>query len=134
MSFDIFLGCFLNGKPSSFPKDTVEKAFGRFAAERRQHCWVLRFPNGGRSYLYLDDDDNQIEDFNVNRPAGSPELWRGIWDILRQTSSVLYWPGGGCIVGHASVTAHLPLDMIKALGTPAVATDPQFIPDFIERD
>ncbi len=132
MSFDLFLGCFQNGKPSTFPQNIVEKALGQYVAERRDGCWVLSFPNGGRSYLYI-DDDSEIGDCNVNRPAASPELWQGLLDILRQTSTVLYWPGGGCAVGNASVIAQLPPDMIKSLSTPIVAADTQTILDMIKR-
>jgi hypothetical protein len=132
MSFDIFLGCFQNGKSLKFPQDIVEKALGQYVAERRKNCWVLSFPDGGRSFLYI-DDDNQVGDFSVNRPAASLELWQGLLDILRQTSTVLYWPGGGCVVGNAAVIPHLPPDMIKSLGTPIVATDTQTILDMIKR-
>lgn len=132
MSFDIYLGCFQNGKSSTFPQDIVEKALGQYAAERRDGCWVLRFSDGGQSFLYI-DDDSKVGDFSVNRPVASPELWQGLLDILRQTSAVLYWPGGGCVVGNASVISQLPPDMIKSLGTPIVAANTQTILDMIKR-
>jgi len=38
---------------------------------------------------------------------------------------VLYWPGGGAIVGSLDMVQHMPADMVEALGVPWVSTDPE---------
>jgi len=59
----------------------------------------------------------------VSRPTVSPELWKGLAEILKRTTSVLYWSGTPCVVADASVIPHLPPDMIESLGDPVVTTD-----------
>lgn len=133
MSFDLFLSCFRNAEATTIPRQILDSAFGRFADRSDPGCWVLSFPDGDSAELFL-DEDNEIDNFMVTDPPGSPEFWEGLYAILRQTPSVLYWPGeeeGDCaVVADASVIAELPADMIETIGTPAVITNPQ---EIIER-
>lgn len=91
------------------------------------------FPNGGRSFLYLDDDRQEADFFSVNRPADSPELWSGLLEILRETRGMLFWPGGGAVVAHQSDIAHLPPSMIDIFGTPTVVSSGRQIEERIEK-
>jgi hypothetical protein len=101
----------------------VEEIFGPYTTSNKDDsCWVLRFRDGGVSELNVDAGPD-IDGFMVSRPPNSPELWRGIIEILKRTTSVLYWPGTPCVVADASVIPHLPPDMIESLGEPVVTTD-----------
>jgi hypothetical protein len=127
MSFDLFVNSFQHGKPAPFSIDILEKAFGRFADRSEEGCWRLTFPDGGETVLFLEDGD-EISDFNVNGPTGSLELWQGLFDILKQTPSVLYWPGDGAVVVQADAVAHLPADMVPVISPITVVGEPAAIP------
>jgi hypothetical protein len=100
---------------------------------REHHCWGLSFPDGGKSFLYLKDEQKEIEHICVNRPTDSPELWTGLLEILRETGAVLYWPGGGAVVAAEAHIAHLPQDMIDIFGTPTVVSRGREIEDCIAK-
>lgn len=95
MSFDMFLCTFRDGEPAPFSLTVLDRFLGPFIEFRSNHCWSLSFPNGGGSFLYLKDDQKEIDNFCINRPADSPELWIGLLEILRETGGMLCWPGGG---------------------------------------
>lgn len=69
----------------------------------------------------------------VNRPGDQIGFWRDLIRFPQQTNTALYWPGTSKIViGHPGVVPHLPPDMVKTLGTPVVASDPEEIVQWIE--
>jgi hypothetical protein len=132
MSFDIFLQCFRNGKQYGFPFALVERGFGPYKHIRNDHCWILAYPDGGHCELFVDTTKEHIEDFMVSRPPASPEFWGTILELLQQTSSCLYWPGGGPAIAYASVRNHLPPDMIESLGEPTIVSSPEQIVEAIK--
>ncbi|HEX9490889.1 MAG TPA: hypothetical protein VF930_11420 [Stellaceae bacterium] len=122
-----------DGEPAPFSLAVLDKFLGQFIEFRSHHCWSLSFPNGGTSFLYLKDDQNEIDHACVNRPADSPELWIGLLDILRETGGMLCWPGGGAVVADEAHIAHLPPEMIKILGRPTVVGSGREIEECIEK-
>jgi hypothetical protein len=125
VSFDVIFSAFRNGEFAPFPLTVLERVWGRFVERREPKCWILKFPDGGWSDLYLDPTD-EISDFGINRPAGSPELWQGLFDILRETSGVAYW-GSGAVVADEGVIAHLPAGMAEIISPITVVTEPKAI-------
>jgi hypothetical protein len=71
MSFDIFLESFQDGEPYSFRRAIVEKAFDANVVKKEPRFMELRYPDGGRGFLYV-DDGAEIPGFSVNRPPISP--------------------------------------------------------------
>ena len=132
MSFDIFVIRSENGKVAPIPLEVIEQAFGPFIKYREPAGWELSFPDGGRSFVYIKEDDGK-HGFNVNRPASSPELWTALLDILRVPGTVLFWPGGGAVVGDNSLILHLMPAIAEIFGTPIVARDGAEIVKLIER-
>lgn len=132
MSFDMFMIRAENGKDAPIPLDVIEQAFGPFIKYRNLAGWELSFPDGGRTFVYLKEDDGEHH-FNVNRPAMSPELWTALLEILRQTGTVLFWPGGGAVVGDDSSIPHLLPEIAEIFGTPIVVRDGAEIIQLIER-
>jgi len=132
MSFDIFVIRSENGKVAPIPLEIIEQAFGPFIKYREPAGWELSFPDGGRSFVYIKEDDGK-HGFNVNRPASSPELWTALLDILRVPGTVLFWPGGGAVVGDNSSILHLMPAIAEIFGTPIVARDGAEIVKLIER-
>jgi hypothetical protein len=65
-----------------------------------------------------------MDSFMVSRPAIHPEFWKGLFDLMKATSSCVYWSGGGCVITDPVVRAHLHSEMIKALGEPKLVTAP----------
>lgn len=96
MSFDVWVTAFRDGKVTTFPRASVEDAFGPFATRTKPERWDLSFPDGGGGVLRM-DDDQLITGFGVNRPPGSPLFWQAMLDVLKSAPTVLYWPGGGCV-------------------------------------
>src|SRR6185437_7095935 len=109
----MFLCNFRGAERSPFSLAVINKFLGPFIEYRSATCWTLSFPNGGKSFLYFDDDRTEIDNFCVNRSADSPELWTGLLEILRETGGMLCWPGGGVVVAEESHIAHLPPDIIE---------------------
>jgi len=127
MSFDLFFQTFQSGVPAPFSTALIEKGFGPYASERSPGRWVLRYPNGGFCELYVDAEQETETSFMVARPPDSPEFWRTLLDLLQQTPSCLYWPGGGPLIANPMVRNHLPPDMIESLGEPIVVSAPEQI-------
>lgn len=130
MSFDMFLFCVQDGEPSTFPLALVEEAFGLYAKSRNENGWQLHFPDGGVCDLYFDPTP-QTDGFMVSRPSGNPELWKGLIEILKRTTSVLLWPGGPPVIADVSVIPHIPRGMIESLGEPVITTDSDKIRELI---
>lgn len=132
MSFDIFVIRVENGHEAPIPRAILERAFGPFIEFREPAGWGLLFPDGGRPFLYIREGSTNHH-FSINRPTSSPELWTALFEILRQTGSVLYWPGGGSVVADEAVIPHLTPDIIKSLEPVMTARSPSEIADYIER-
>jgi len=133
MSFDIFVIRAENGRDAPIPLAVIEHAFGPFIKYREPAGWELSFPDDGRSFVYMKEDSDDDHHFNVNRPASSPELWTAPLEILRQTGTVLFWPGGGAMVADESSIPHLLPEIAEILGAPIVVRDGVEIVECIKR-
>lgn len=133
MSFDLFLQNFERGEAATFPRAIVESAFKGYLKEVDPEFFVLNFPDGGSSELFTDSDP-AISGFTIARPAGSPELWRGLLEILKATGAVLFWPEGGAVVADESAIRNLPDSLIEVVGTPTVVREPEEIPRLISEE
>ncbi len=131
MSFDIWLGNFKNGVAAPFSRSIAEQAFTRFIERREPLGWILRFPDGGRADVSI-ADTTTIEGLSVSRPPASPDFWDGILYILQRTTSVLFWPGTGCVVASEAVIPDLPKKLVEKIGTPTIVTRSKQIPEVIE--
>lgn len=134
MSFDLFLQNFRHGDSATFPRAVVESAFKGYIKEIDPEFSILNFPDGGSSELYTEDGAENgaaISGFMIARPAGSPELWVGLLDILKRTGAVLFWPDGGAVVADESVIPNLPESVIEVVGVPTVVHEPEEIPRLI---
>ena len=134
MSFDIYSRCFRNGVSFDYPFALIEQGFGPYTEIREPGWWALKYPDGGRCELYVEDEDGVVHGgFMVARPPDSPAFWKANHDIMTETQGVLFWAGDGYVVPDASVIPHLPPSMIETLGIPTVTTDVEVIFECIER-
>ena len=125
MSFDISVSSFHNGENHPFPRQILEDAFAPYVVDRERSVTEPEGPYVVMSLLCPDeppgvppftlgtDDLPEVTGFAVNRPPGTPLFWLAILKVLRQTPSVLYWPGMGCCVADAAVIEQLPKEWIR---------------------
>jgi hypothetical protein len=121
MSFDVFLQCFVGGKPGSIPVAEVRKAFGEHLRADDPGLWQVYYDGENSSDIYmsfLPSDSSRISGFCVNRPCGDERLWESLLSVMRMGSVVMYWPGSRPLVADESVERQLPSEMIEAIGRP----------------
>lgn len=133
MSFDIFLVCVDHGNVATFPSSTIKDAFAPFVESRNKSSWKLA---DCLADVWIGEDEAETDGFMVSRPPGSEDhpFWAALLDIMGKTRTVLYWMSDGpkphAVVADEAVIAHMPPDMIEALGTPALVRSPA---EFLER-
>ena len=132
MSFDLFVGCFRNGRKGTFPRSLVDDYLGPYVTAKHPGCLTLTFDARSESYLYVEEAP-EIDGFCINRPCTSSKLYDALLSLLRSDNLVLYMPGN-CppLIANPSVTAHLPKDMVDSLGAPVVLSSSDEIPKRIQ--
>lgn len=133
MSFDLHLQNFRQGEITPFPRAVLESAFKGYLKQVDPEFFTLNFPDGGSCELYTEGDP-AISSFMIAGPVGSPELWKGLLEILRNTGAVLLWPDGGAVVADESAIQHLPESVIEVVGVPTVVHQPEEIPRLISEE
>jgi hypothetical protein len=118
MSFDIYLICFDNRAPGYFPRSIMEKAFGSSLISKEGKHWTLKFPDGGGGEMST-SDGQMATGFAMTRPTGD-DLYNAIYEIMRQTNTVLSWSFGGAVVANPSIIPQIVPEMIKSVGVPTV--------------
>ncbi|AHG20546.1 hypothetical protein Z042_13625 [Chania multitudinisentens RB-25] len=147
MSWDIFLQTHENGEVGYFPLSFLFESFGTAVTynniEGNKCCIVLEYQNPDAEkynimptssvelYINIETINNVImtSGFSVNRPPGHEDFWQGLCNILKVTSSALFWGGeGNCLaVGREETIKHLPDIMIESLGSPTIVSGHQDI-------
>jgi hypothetical protein len=120
MSFDLELMSFKDGDPAMFPTRIVNEALGPFVRSRDDGMCLLAFPDGGGGEM-LADNGEEMETSGVSiGGASGTDIYNALYEILRQTHSVLFWSFGGCVVADASAIPDLPDGFTDELGEPIV--------------
>ncbi|HTJ64381.1 MAG TPA: hypothetical protein VL899_11270 [Alphaproteobacteria bacterium] len=120
MSFDVELICLKNGEPDTFPAQIVRDAFERFIKSREEDVWILAFPDGGGGEMVAEDEEaGETNGVSIGSPSGD-NIYDALYEVLRQTNSVMTWSFGGCAVANASVIADLPKELIEENGKPII--------------
>ncbi len=118
MSFDVMLMCLKDGLPDNFPSSIVRKALDPFISFRDGDFCRLSFPDGGSGEMFTDEDE-ETNGVTINSPSGA-DIYDALYDILRQTHSVLFWSFGGCVIADTSVIPDLTEGLTESLGEPVV--------------
>jgi hypothetical protein len=120
MSFDLFVQCFENGKDAQLPAVLVLDAFRPFVKGRDEFCLTV---GTGQDvcYVYVEQDAEQIEGFSINRPIDDEQVNQALVALLQKANLAILVPGD-CppLVGRAETVAHIPSDVVEALGQPKV--------------
>ena len=132
MSFDIFFQCLENGDNGEFPVALFERGFRPFAEHWDADHVFLKYPDGGMGEIYAETAGETMNGFMISHAPAHPEFWQALFELLRETSSCLFWPGGGQVIARSSTRDHPAPDMIEALGEPSLVSSPQQIIDAME--
>jgi len=124
MSLDVYFFSYLDGKPVPISIDILTDALGKFVDWRDGRVWALKFPDGRWSDLYV-NEELEIWSFSLNRPALSPELSQGVFDIMRKTRGILVCSGAGACVTDVSIISRI--DFIHSVSPIHVVNDPSGI-------
>jgi|ERR1700728_176149 len=131
MSFSIYLSTMNNTDGNMFDRAVVERAFKEIAVDQVGSYWNLRSPDGHiASATIFIKDQPKISWFSANRPpsySGFPKFWNAMFEILRQTRTIIYWPAAEgphprCCVADLTLVPDLPSDLTNALGKPAIVS------------
>ena len=139
MSFDLFLNAVQDGEGGVIDRKIVERAFAPLVEDTSSDSWALVIPPGtepSAGVVSIDLGD-EIEGFSVNRPPFAPAFWAALYEVMRQTSTLLYWPGPdeGCgCVANADALEHVDPDMAEELGQIPVLTSAQMLGDYVEQN
>jgi len=123
MRWDIKLTFFglKDGGDGYFPRVIVERAFEGLTDRTVDDTWRVH----GSDAIILLLARPEIRSFSVHEPPGMDHpFWPAITEVLRQTISVLAWPGPGCAAANPAVLAHIPADWDQIIGLPIITSDP----------
>ena len=135
MSFDIFLQRFQNGEVATWQRSVVEEIFGSRVIDsgNPHHFMRVEFPDGGGSDIYMSTDDD-IDGMMFNHSGGA-DFFNALWELAHRIHGWVYWPavGPSLVITDASTLAHLPADMVGAVGSPFIVKSGADIIAAIER-
>ena len=131
MSFTIFVNRFRDEKPAYFSAKELRRRFGPAVNGRARGASVLGFEEG-KAWTTVDIPDGGVVDgFSIRNPVDYLEFWSIIAGFLKDLDCVLYWPGGGAVIGSLDLLPHLPKDFVESMGIPWVSTDPKRIRQYV---
>lgn len=125
----------------SFPRSIIENAFKDYVDDTADDYWNLRDADGDQRFVNMDvDQGERISSFSINRPPDYetfPQFWEALFEVLRQTKTVLFWPGDPphpiwCIANQ-NFLGDLPALMIDDMGKPAIVHSGLEIVEALER-
>jgi hypothetical protein len=122
MSFDVYVQWFQDGGPQGVPEDRVRSVFGDALKAQEAFGWRLFYGPGLESDVFVSGRDGKVDGLTVNRPVEAPALWQSLFDFLGIENAVFYFPGSGLFIRSTAVAAHLPPEMVEALGPPQVVS------------
>jgi hypothetical protein len=87
--------------------------------------------DGGRCEVSVDEGE-QTGGLMFDH-AGGDDLFKAIFEIMRQTQTVLSWSFGGAAAVNASVIPHIPPEMIEMVGAPTIVRSFTELVEVIEK-
>ena len=117
MSFDIMLQRFHDGQSVTFSRKLVDEIFDPFVVHRDPAFIRVRYPDQSGADIWLGADEEEISGIMFNH-CGGEQFADAFFELLKRTGSVIYWPGGGCVVADPDIGKELPSSMTEALGAP----------------
>jgi hypothetical protein len=119
MSFDIYLQC-VAGEPVGIPRSAVRALFP-VDENSAPDYWRVFYDGSNSCKINITpskSDNELITSLAVNRPCGDVRFWESVLAILKMGPVMLYWPGGGPLVGTERAAAEFPAEIAESLGQP----------------
>jgi hypothetical protein len=82
--------------------------------------------------LAPEDDETETDGVTISSASGV-EIYNALYEIPRQTNSVLIWSFGGCLIADPSVMNDFPQGLIDDLGEPTIVHGGLEIAEAVER-
>jgi len=137
MSFDVYLQCHDAGQPAGILRAAVRRLFPVVDAESELDYWQLRYDDLNSCKMSVNALPSSLEllhSISVNRPCGDMRFFESVLAVMRLGNVVFYFPGCPApLVAGDPVGAHLPPDMIEALGQPICVQSAAEIVEIIKR-
>jgi hypothetical protein len=97
MSFDIFLGCFRNGKPSPIPREIFDTVFAPHDThphlrEKDPDYMVVEYPDGGGGSIYCGGDNDEERSHIMFNHCGGDSFDQDMYRLAHLTRSIIFWP------------------------------------------
>ena len=127
MSSELFLQCFKNKRLQALPVTEIERIFGADITSRGEDedggadsLWRVDNRQGGRSLVHLRrtvDDHSQVTGLMLNGATGA--VFDRLFELIRETQSVVYWPGGTryVVADDIDLSTHLPDNFLDIFPT-----------------
>lgn len=118
MSFDVFLQCFA-GEPTGISRAVVRNLFPVVEENSERDSWSVHYDRMNSCRIQVTPAKSNAElitSLGVNRPCGNVRFWESVLAILRMGPVILYWPGGGPLVGSERAVEELPQEIAESLG------------------
>jgi hypothetical protein len=138
MSFMVILQTLKGNEETFFERAIVERLFAPYVHDLSGDEWAIHWPDGGAclAQLFIDDAP-MISSFSVQRPPDFVEFWDAMFQVMKETGTLLVWPGEPfCCVADAAVLDELPEgfveEAIKRGGSLPVVSSGQELWDVIE--
>ena len=129
MSTEYYIQGYTDEQPDGIAVADVLAAFGKREGDHDNGFYRLRYDENAHCDASLTVRDGLVTAICVHRPCHHQGLYRAIFEVLSKGPYVLFMPGGKApLVARAEVAAHLPDDMVDALGAPVCVTDADRIP------
>jgi hypothetical protein len=118
VSFEVFIQCFADGRPSGVPAAAVRGAFSNLADDSEPDYWHLSYDDTNSCHVHVTKRNDLIEALTVHRPCGDSRLWDSIYRVLQLGPWVLYFPAPKppLVMADAAHAKQLPPEMREALG------------------
>lgn len=130
MSSEFYIQGYHQGEFAGIARALVLDAFGLAEDTPDDGIIELRYSGNDDCGLSFKTTGNIVTSLCIHRPSEAPALLNSLFQVLNAGHYVLYAPGGNApVVTQNGMTAHLPKDMVDALGKPVVVDGPDGILD-----
>ena len=119
MSSDLGLVCYHNGEVGELSAAILRRVLEPYVVSQDDDFWELSFPDGGGGNMEPLTDEAGF-DFCIGDPTGA-DLFDAIYEIMRQTHTLLWWTGGEQqVTADERIADHLPRGFVEDFDPPAL--------------
>jgi hypothetical protein len=132
MTFSLYMQAFRDGRLAPISRATVDAEFDPYVVDRDPAFIRIRYPDQSGAEIWMNGGKGELDNITFKH-CGGEAFSHALYSLAKRTGSVIYWPGGGCVVTDPAVTSSLPYDLVATLGTPMVVKSGAEIFDHIAK-